>query len=72
MDYGRIKQKSITKVVACMQTANKAVSSNYISKTVCVNSNTVEKILDALISEGKVAKMDTSGGMMYLLAKRKE
>ena len=70
MDYGRIKEKSITKVLACMQTENRPISSFHITKSVMVNNKTVEKILKALISEGKVEKIDTSAGMMYALCKK--
>lgn len=53
-----------------MQTADKPVSSFFITKSVMVNNESVKKILEALMSEGKVAKMDTSGGMMYALCKK--
>jgi hypothetical protein len=73
-DLGRIKNKTVGKVLDCMTKAKKAVSIGFISKTAQVNYNMVERIMLYLEAKEEVWSLDSSltpNNKLYILASEK-
>ena len=65
IEDSRVKSSTIVKVESCIRTARKPISASYISSTVGVDYNSLIKILDHLVEQNKIVRIETSGADMY-------
>ena len=61
----KIQERSVTKILVCLKTANMWVSIDYISKNAGVFKGTIKTILEHLLEEGSINKISSTSGNLY-------